>query len=89
MIYTHCPACGGRKRRKTEIPGVYECMRKKCKAIFGKCSLGESYKLVLPYFTTEEPTETRYFDLYCLSSKGVIRRHGWYDPVTKKIVQLG
>lgn len=87
MIEKQCPACG-RKRGVREIDtSIYECP--KCHAIFGKCYLGESYKYVLPYFTKEEPKETRYFDFLCLSSKGIIRRHGWFDVATRRIVQVG
>lgn len=83
-----CPLCN--KSRSTQvIVGVYRC--NSCEAIFGQCYLGESYSLVKPYFSKAEiPAEaTRYYDLTCLGSKGIERRHGWYDPASKLIVQVG
>ena len=85
-----CPACS--HRIATIVQGyamVYRCS--KCGAIYGSCYLGESYSLVLPQMTDAEvPAERlRYYDLDCLGSKGIIRRHGWYDIETKRIVQIG
>ncbi|MBW1992119.1 MAG: hypothetical protein JRI59_08400, partial [Deltaproteobacteria bacterium] len=54
--------------------------------------LGESYQYVLPWFAKEEvPVERlRYFDFTCLASGDrVVRRHGWYDPETRLIHQVG
>jgi hypothetical protein len=85
-----CPACS--HRLATPVQGftqVYRCA--KCDAVYGSCYLGDSYSLVLPYFVESEPPveQTRYFDFDCLGSKGVTRRHGWYDLVSKRIVQVG
>jgi hypothetical protein len=80
-----CPNCGGKHRKETAVIGVFECQ--KCGAIFG-----HAFELVQPFFTTENlPLEkTRYYyDLECLGSNGIERRHGWFDPVTKLIVQVG
>jgi hypothetical protein len=88
-----CPACNNGKRLK-EIRAftVMECP--KCRAIFsGNCYLylGESYSYVLPYFAKEEvpPEKLRYYDFMCIGSMGIMRRHGWYDPATKLIHQVG
>ena len=84
-----CPACSHTRYAKTALPLVYEC--RKCKALYGSCSLGDSYTLVLPYWHTgeEKPENTRYFDLECLGSQGITRRHGWLDVTTKRVVQVG
>jgi len=84
-----CPACNGKRHDTTQITGVYVCLR--CKAIHGQCYLGESYELVLPYMTAEDvPHERlRYYDIQCLGSEGITRRHGWYDVESKVIVQTG
>lgn len=84
-----CPACGAFRRKPTKVYGVYECA--KCGAIYGECYLGESYEFVLPYFdeTTPDPKDVRYYDFVCLGSDGITRRHGWYNPQTKRIVQVG
>ena len=89
MSYVECPCCGGNRRKETKVRGVVECV--KCGAVYGDCYLGESYEFVLPYFVNEEPPaeSTRYFDFVTLGSKGIDRRHGWFDPSTRRIVQVG
>jgi hypothetical protein len=73
--------------------GVYTCP--KCGAIYtprgGTIYLGDSYNYVLPYWApADTPVEqARYYDLTCLGSKGIERRHGWYDTVTRRITQVG
>jgi hypothetical protein len=47
---------------------------------------------VLPYFDPDPnvgPLTIRYYDFTTLSSQGIGRRHGWYNPATKLIVQTG
>lgn len=85
-----CPACS--HKLGYQLPNhsrVYRCA--KCEAIHGYCYLGDSYSLVQPYMIEKEPHtgEMRYYDLECLGSKGLTRRHGWYDPNTGLIVQVG
>lgn len=84
-----CPACSGKRHDATELIRVYRC--KRCGAIFGECYLGDSYRLVLPYWAEADvPAErTRYFDLMTLGGEGIQRRHGWYDPETRRITQTG
>lgn len=85
-----CPACSEKLAYQVEgHTQIYRCA--KCEAIYGSCYLGDSYSLVLPYMVKEDPPaeQTRYYDLDCLGSKGITRRHGWYDPQTKLIVQVG
>lgn len=84
-----CPGCGGTKHE--HIKGqVYRC--KACNGIHGTCYLGDSYEYVSPYMAKDEvpPERLRYYDLTCLCSGGRIeRRHGWYDPSTRLIHQVG
>lgn len=86
-----CPACSHTLGSSVEgRPLVYVCGD--CQAIFSDhLYLGQSYELVLPQMTAEEvPAEfQRYFDFTCLSSKGTVRRHGWYDIRTRLITQVG
>ena len=89
-----CPACSSTRRSHVvlngrEHPSVYRCGN--CEAIFGSCYLGDSYALVIPRFAAEDvPSEQlRYFDFDTLGSAGVGRRHGWYDPATKLVHQVG
>jgi len=84
-----CPGCNNQRGNKQIGNLIYECA--KCNGIFGECYLGESYNYVLPYMTekTVPITQTRYYDFTCLSSKGIIRRHGWFDPESKLITQIG
>lgn len=85
-----CPACNHKKSRRVSIL-VERCTQ--CEAIFNRApmSLGDSYKYVLPRFTHEETPidRQRHFDFQCLSSEGLIRRHGWFDPETRLITQTG
>ncbi len=85
-----CPACSATRRQViTTVSGVYECS--KCLAIYGQCYKGDSYTLVLPYFAEHavDPQTERYYDLTVLGSDGVTRRHGWFDPASKRITQVG
>jgi hypothetical protein len=95
-----CPACshtrGTTYQPKPELRAggsgafVYECGA--CEAVFSNnMYLGESYEIVLPFMTSEDVPQDRqrYFDFTCLGSKGITRRHGWFDVETKRIVQVG
>lgn len=85
-----CPACSHTKGVEVK-PFVYTCGA--CDAIFADhIYLGGSYEYVLPFMSSEPnvPQERmRYFDFTCVGSKGLTRRHGWYDTATKRIVQVG
>lgn len=88
MSYTSCPACSSRK--SSVVSGqIRRCS--KCAAIFGTCYLGESYEMVRPFMTDADPQmeRSRYFDFECLGSQGITRRHGWYDPETRLVTQVG
>lgn len=89
MTYPHCPACNGKRRNPTAQAGVFECRR--CGAIYGDCTKGDSYALVSPVMTPSPvpPERCRYYDLTVLGSDGVARRHGWFDTETRRIVQIG
>jgi hypothetical protein len=84
-----CPACN-RQRLEDLGSGFYRC--RKCESVFSSnCRIGDSYNYVLPYMAKEPvpPDQLRYYDFTCLSSKGLGRRHGWFDPETKLIHQIG
>ena len=89
--YTKCPCCNAARPAKASKLGleIFEC--KKCNAVYGDCYLGDSYAIVRPYMTSRNvpAEETRYYDFMALGSKGLERRHGWYEPATKLIVQVG
>ena len=89
MSYPCCPACDGKRRNATSHPTVFECRR--CGALYGDCYLGDSHALVRPVLTGAAipPERCRYFDLTVLGSEGLGRRHGWYDPETRLMVQVG
>jgi len=92
-----CPACDSFKieRATTEVNGstVNHWRCKRCEAIFGQMYLGDSYTLVLPWMVEDASTipleQARYFDFDCLGSKGVVRRHGWFDVISRRVVQVG
>ena len=84
-----CPGCSNKRGNKRVEGLIFTCA--KCGAIFGQTYLGDSYKYVKPFMTSEAvPVErTRYYDFDCLPSKGLVRRHGWYDTETGMITQVG
>ena len=86
-----CPSCDSTKLTTIDT-GIEECSE--CKALFTThhVPLGKTYAHVLPYWdegTSTEQCEQRYFDFQYLSSKGLGRRHGWFNPATRKITQTG
>jgi len=89
-LWIRCPAC--MRHGAFKIKGyvtVYRCAH--CGAIHGSCALGESYNLVLPEWHPhpDRVKREKYFDLHCFGSKNIVRRHGWFDPKTRRIVQVG
>jgi hypothetical protein len=84
-----CRGCNNAKGNKRIGAGVYQCG--KCGAVYGTCYLGDSYEYVRPRFSAVEPLpgRERYFDFTTLGSGGIGRRHGWYDPDTRLITQIG
>lgn len=50
---------------------------------------GESYTIVRPSWHTGPETTPVYFDLDVIGSEGPERRHGWFEPTTKCITQVG
>jgi ribosomal protein L37AE/L43A len=88
-----CPGCDHARGNKPDAKGVYHCQG--CGGIFhtsGTLYLGDSYAYVLPYWDAPGACATedqRYYDLTVLGSEGVTRRHGWYNPKTKRITQVG
>lgn len=84
-----CPACSSSNKKDAGRIGVYIC--EDCNAVYGQCYLGESYQWALPRFHPDPNTvkEPRYYDLMCLGSEGIRRRHGWVDPISKLIIQVG
>jgi len=83
-----CPACNGSDDEEAET-GVYRC--RACGCLHGTVYLGESYKYVLPHMTDDPEADKRAipYDFECLGSEGITRRHGWYDPQTRLITQVG
>jgi ribosomal protein L37AE/L43A len=90
MAANECRACSNKRGNKeTATRGVYTCAA--CGAIFGTCYLGDSYGFVLPRMSSAavSPEDQKYFDFTTLGSAGLGRRHGWFDPTSKLITQVG
>ncbi len=95
----NCPCCEKRITVKMlntpiyvgeqQIHGVYQCGH--CQALLGQCSRGMSYLLVKPSWAPAGASleDAVYFDLQVLGTDGIKRRHGWFDPETRCIVQVG
>jgi len=96
MNTSKCPACGAQESNAREVEGyrgsVVKC--NDCGGIYTRegssIYKGDSYNLVKPWMSDRPDMEDAcYFDLTVLGSDGVTRRHGWYDPQTKMILQVG
>lgn len=86
-----CPACScERGHRLVRFPRVFSCGS--CEGLVGDAGyLGDSYGLVSPHWAPADVDSgrTRYFDLVALGSEGLVRRHGWFDPTTRRVTQVG
>lgn len=87
----NCPACSATASTPHEVDGVAVCSA--CGAIYTTRHIykGDSYRIVLPQWETaaHDPETERYYDLSVLGSNGAERRHGWFNPATKRITQTG
>lgn len=88
-----CPACSRIKGNAstTDSRGVDTCTACGCVFTTRAIYLGDSGHYVLPFMTTTPPPieQCRPFDLTTLGSAGLQRTHGWFDPATKLVVQVG
>ena len=86
-----CPGCSGEQSKEGPTGGTRFCSH--CGALFTTYAMyvGESYELVEPYFSKDPTADERavYFDLETLGSDGLGRMHGFYDPTTRLITQVG
>lgn len=86
--FKQCPACLGRRSRVSEKgPQLRECLR--CECLFGTAYLGESYAIVKPQMKAANGCREVPFDIETLGSRGIGRRHGFYDPTDGLITQVG
>lgn len=86
--FMNCPACSS-TQISTDARQVNTCGA--CGAIFAdNLYLGDSYAIVKPFMSERvDMDDAVYFDFTCLGSKGLTRRHGWFDPETGLILQVG
>ena len=94
-----CPACSCPKIQPDSAGIIPEHLRRavvvcaRCDGIYTRrrIYLGESYEIVRPLFAPAGTDESRvrYFDLDTLGFNGADRRHGWFDPVSRGITQIG
>ena len=96
-----CPACSATDHEKFHgHQALFTCSA--CGAIHGQCYCGDSLHLVHPRFVSEERQAELdalaeddperygvYFDFTDVGSAGPTRRHGWYDPKTRDLLQVG
>jgi hypothetical protein len=85
-----CPGCDGRLVEADRL--TFKC--ESCGGLIGYgLTLAESFRYVKPQFSKEDvpPTQTRYYDMTGTdgASGNRYRRHGWYDPRTRLITQVG
>ena len=88
---TSCPACSSTSSRAHERSGVRVCAA--CSCVFTERPIwrGDSFEIVLPAWDETDPAlvEERPFDLTVVGSDGLERRHGWFNPATRRITQTG
>lgn len=86
--YSACPACSAAEF-KHRGKGAKECV--KCHALYGVLHRDDAADLVYPTMAaTPVPSEQlRYYDFRIISGSGPLRRHGWFDPATRLIHQVG
>ena len=87
-----CPACSSRDNLEHSNAALASCGR--CGALFTTRPIpaGDSYALVAPRWATDPAADSRarYFDLDVLQGDGTVsRRHGWFDPETRLVTQVG
>jgi len=94
-----CPCCGASERYSREDSrGTFGSLRvcRKCNALYTASGRsiyrGESYGIVSPHLAKGRPGDmdgAQYFDFTVLGSDGIGRRHGWFDPKTGALLQIG
>jgi hypothetical protein len=89
--YKQCVACNG---ELVPVDGtVMECSR--CGGLHGAFDSYEATKqYVIPEFYEGKDVESRfsygrYFDFTYMDNGKLNRTHGWFDPVSKKVLQFG
>jgi len=96
-----CPLCDGKELEKLEGSAhpseVFRCL--KCEAVSGDCYDRDRARFVSPWFKENSGDfpigEARYYDLNVINGDVFegdfvpLREHGWYDPVSKGIIQVG
>ena len=89
-MYELCPACNAPESTEFMV-SIHRCVN--CGALYGETTLEASYFLVRPEWATgpEAPvSEWQHYDFICQMPDGSqIRRHGWADPISRKILQTG
>jgi hypothetical protein len=90
-----CNHCGKElsgKALNKKIPNTQLSKCNHCGCIVGRCYLGQSYEVLLPYFCSQEEEKAAKpcpYDFETLGSNGIQRHHGILDLNTKKIIQVG
>lgn len=90
-----CPACSHVEGNEESVDSMGVATCQGCSGIFTTRPIyaGDSFRYVLPHFidpaSEPAPEAWRYFDLDVLGSRGPERRHGFYDPATRLVVQVG
>ena len=86
--YTECPCCGAKPFFFTEFYGVRLCIN--CGAFFGEVNEGTAEEVVHSAWHEGESKGQFYYDFTFVDAEGKkVRRHGWADKVTHKVVQSG
>jgi hypothetical protein len=93
-----CPACDGQGKRIAHAPAqkgehadydMWICVD--CKALYGNLSHNISLQFVKRDFVEGGAGDARYFDFMYTDkpSRVGVRFHGWFDAVTRQLMQIG
>lgn len=87
-----CPACSSKQKKQYDEKHHYTYQCLKCHCVYSESIyLGETYEIVSPFMDSSDPKMEKSipFDFNYLGSKGIGRRHGWFNPETKRVTQVG
>lgn len=85
--YDRCPACSAAERERLSAK-VMQCSR--CSCVYGSCTTAHARRYVLDEWDDTKGWEIQQmipYDFWLTDRDD--RIHGWYNPVTRKIVQTG
>lgn len=85
MVYSECVACSGSLKGSGLVRVCSRCGGVHVQAT----SLAQALSVVDFRTLAKQAPEERYFDVTYVEGGETHRVHGWYDPTTRKMTQIG